>query len=556
MTVPEATSSATPTLVIIPAFNEEEALPAVLATWRHRPDLDVIVVDDGSTDPPPRWPGPAGRHRALAAVQPRHRRRPAHRVPLRRAQRATTGPSSSTATASTTPTRSRRCWPRSTTAPTWSSAAASPARPRPTASAGCGPGPWASCASSCASSRASSFTDTSSGFRAFNRDGARVLRPRPTPSEYMESVEALLLACAEGFRVDEVPVHMQRARGRPAVHPPAAARLPLPAAAGRAGGLGPPPGRGAGGPLVSRSAQLVVMAIVLFSILFILRLVRQRKLRGKYALLWVAVGAVPVRLRHRPRRAGAHRRLGRRRLRAGRLLHGRHRLPVPDGRPLQLRALPQRGADPGPGRGGRPPARPHGRAGPSRPTAPPPPRSTRPPRTRRARPAVRLSRSSGWSGSGGPVASSVGQVVRRLGGLGGASWRGGRGRRAGPFGVCLGRGPGPSRRGSCGGGPSVQSQSRALSSVTWVLAQSMRWSIWRCRVAPQPWRAHSTPSQCRTTSWRTVVWRPRWVTLKTSSPFCTIRSMAACGQEVEQRGDRDGAEALDVAGLAGHGAAS
>jgi hypothetical protein len=32
------------------------------------------------------------------------------------------------------------------------------------------------------------------------------------------------------------------------------------------------------------------MAIVLFSVLFILRLVRQRKLRGKYALLWVAVG--------------------------------------------------------------------------------------------------------------------------------------------------------------------------------------------------------------------------------------------------------------------------
>ena len=41
---------------------------------------------------------------------------------------------------------------------------------------------------------------------------------------------------------------------------------------------------------MSRSAQLVVMAIVLFSVLFILRLVRQRKLRGKYALLWVAVG--------------------------------------------------------------------------------------------------------------------------------------------------------------------------------------------------------------------------------------------------------------------------
>ena len=41
---------------------------------------------------------------------------------------------------------------------------------------------------------------------------------------------------------------------------------------------------------MSTSAQLVVMAIVGFSLLFILRLVRQRKLRGKYALLWVGVG--------------------------------------------------------------------------------------------------------------------------------------------------------------------------------------------------------------------------------------------------------------------------
>jgi hypothetical protein len=41
---------------------------------------------------------------------------------------------------------------------------------------------------------------------------------------------------------------------------------------------------------MSWRAQLLVMAIVLFSLLFILRLVRQRKLKGKYALLWVGVG--------------------------------------------------------------------------------------------------------------------------------------------------------------------------------------------------------------------------------------------------------------------------
>ncbi|HEY3577724.1 MAG TPA: glycosyltransferase family 2 protein [Gaiellaceae bacterium] len=39
------------TLVFIPAWNEEENLPAVLDGLRERlPDVDVLVVDDGSTD--------------------------------------------------------------------------------------------------------------------------------------------------------------------------------------------------------------------------------------------------------------------------------------------------------------------------------------------------------------------------------------------------------------------------------------------------------------------------------------------------------------------------
>ncbi len=39
------------TLVLIPAYNEAEALPAVLDELaRERPDLDVLVVSDGSTD--------------------------------------------------------------------------------------------------------------------------------------------------------------------------------------------------------------------------------------------------------------------------------------------------------------------------------------------------------------------------------------------------------------------------------------------------------------------------------------------------------------------------
>ena len=51
------------------------------------------------------------------------------------------------------------------------------------------------------------FTDTSSGFRGFSRDVLELFA-REYPAEYMESVEALLLASAAGFRVDEVPITM------------------------------------------------------------------------------------------------------------------------------------------------------------------------------------------------------------------------------------------------------------------------------------------------------------------------------------------------------------
>jgi glycosyltransferase involved in cell wall biosynthesis len=52
------------------------------------------------------------------------------------------------------------------------------------------------------------FTDTSSGFRAFS--GPMIDYFAETyPSEYMDSVEALLLALREGFGVVEVPVTMR-----------------------------------------------------------------------------------------------------------------------------------------------------------------------------------------------------------------------------------------------------------------------------------------------------------------------------------------------------------
>jgi glycosyltransferase involved in cell wall biosynthesis len=58
------------------------------------------------------------------------------------------------------------------------------------------------------------FTDTSSGFRAFSADVIAFFA-ETYPSEYMDSVEALLLALRQGFAVVEVPVTMrERQAGR------------------------------------------------------------------------------------------------------------------------------------------------------------------------------------------------------------------------------------------------------------------------------------------------------------------------------------------------------
>lgn len=60
-----------------------------------------------------------------------------------------------------------------------------------------------------------SFTDTSSGFRAFSRPMLEFFAAN-YPAEYMESVEALFVATTEGFDVVEVPVQMRmRSAGQP-----------------------------------------------------------------------------------------------------------------------------------------------------------------------------------------------------------------------------------------------------------------------------------------------------------------------------------------------------
>jgi len=219
---------ASPTLVIIPAYNEARALPAVLASLRAAaPALDVIVVDDGSRDGTARVAAEHGvrvarlpfnmgiggalrtgfryavRHGYQRAVQldADGQHDPAQIAGLLRAldDGADLVIGSRFAGATTNATTAMG------------------------AGRGAGAHPYRTGFARRAAMGAlrvslkllvgTGFTDTSSGFRAFSRP---MLESFATtyPVEYMESVEALLLACYGGFRVVEVPVRMnQRAVG-------------------------------------------------------------------------------------------------------------------------------------------------------------------------------------------------------------------------------------------------------------------------------------------------------------------------------------------------------
>jgi len=56
------------------------------------------------------------------------------------------------------------------------------------------------------------LSDTSSGFRGFNRRAIELFASS-YPAEYLDSVEALLLALQSGLRVREVPVRMRERQG-------------------------------------------------------------------------------------------------------------------------------------------------------------------------------------------------------------------------------------------------------------------------------------------------------------------------------------------------------
>ena len=200
------------TLIVIPAKNEEEALPGVLADLRARhPDLDVGVVDDGSTDrtaavasergatvlslPFNLGIGGALRTGFLYAVREGYDRAlqfdgdgqhdsgeiPGLLAALDDGADMVIGSRFTVEGHTYEVGRVRR-------------------------------GAMGALRVAVKQISGQTFSDTSSGFRAFNRPVLEFFSLN-YPAEYMESVEALILACAAGFRVDEVPVKMHSREG-------------------------------------------------------------------------------------------------------------------------------------------------------------------------------------------------------------------------------------------------------------------------------------------------------------------------------------------------------
>jgi glycosyltransferase involved in cell wall biosynthesis len=208
--------STTPRLLfVIPAFNEEEALPKVLAKLADQhPEADVVVVDDGSTDataevgraggavvlglPFNLGIGAALRTGFVYAVREGYDRAVQFDGDGQHEADAVQSLLDALDAGADMAIGSRFADPAS---------AYDPGRVRGKAMGGL--------RFLVRRLTGKPYSDTSSGFRAFDRPMLEFFA-RTYPSEYMESVEALVMASVAGFRVDEVPVQMhEREAGEP-----------------------------------------------------------------------------------------------------------------------------------------------------------------------------------------------------------------------------------------------------------------------------------------------------------------------------------------------------
>jgi glycosyltransferase involved in cell wall biosynthesis len=204
-------------LVIIPAWNEEAALPAVLASLREVvPAADVVVISDGSTDRTAEVARTAG---AEVVVLPYNLGiGGALRTGFRYAERNNyqcavqfdaDGQHDATQIArllaavddgADLAIGSRFAAPADASSDASSDADYSVGKVRHRA--------MGLLRFTVKRVTKQNFTDTSSGFRGFSRPMLQYFADT-YPSEYMESVEALLMAHRAGFRVVEVPVIMR-----------------------------------------------------------------------------------------------------------------------------------------------------------------------------------------------------------------------------------------------------------------------------------------------------------------------------------------------------------
>jgi glycosyltransferase involved in cell wall biosynthesis len=197
----------TRTLVIIPAFNEQAALPAVLTELHgRRPDLDVVVVDDGSTD------GTADVARAAGVVVLRLPFNLGIGGALRLGFRYAVAEDYDRAVQFDADGQ-HDPGQLDSLLDGLDSGADMVVGSRFAEESGYEVGRARQGAMGMLrlgvrvlSGRR--FTDTSSGFRAFDRPVLEFFA-KTYPLEYMDSVEALLLACRAGFDVLEVPVTMR-----------------------------------------------------------------------------------------------------------------------------------------------------------------------------------------------------------------------------------------------------------------------------------------------------------------------------------------------------------
>ena len=209
-------STASKTLVVIPAYNEAEALPSTLGELRSdQPSLDVVVIDDGSADSTAdvartmgvrvvqlpfnlgvggavrtglRYSAEHGYHRTVVFdADGQHSPDAITDLVAAIDAGADMAVGSRFAGAETTYVTGRgrrRAMRLLSRIVRWSTGR--------------------------------TFTDTTSGFRAFNHEATDMLARR-YPVEYLaDTVEVLVMMCHDGYEVVEVPVTMRpRTRGAP-----------------------------------------------------------------------------------------------------------------------------------------------------------------------------------------------------------------------------------------------------------------------------------------------------------------------------------------------------